>query len=224
VKFGSIRMHAAPTALLVVGAFLTSDVRPQRSLDLRAPLSDAVPDTFAGMGGRDVVLSAREAEVAGVSDYLFRTYGVDEARSDGFSIYVGYYASQTHGKTIHSPKNCLPGSGWEALASSPATIDLAAGQRATVNRYLLQNEGQRALVLYWYQGRGRVAHNEYAVKWYLLRDAALRRRSEEALVRIVVPVAASEEEAFALARDVAAELIPSVQGALPDAGRAEMGS
>jgi EpsI family protein len=87
----------------------------------------------------------------------------------------------------------------------------------TVNRYLLQNEGQRALVLYWYQGRGRVAHNEYAVKWDLLRDAALHRRSEEALVRVVVPVVESEGAAFELARSVASELIPFVQRALPDA-------
>lgn len=211
-------MHWAPVALLIVGALLTSDVRPQRSLDLRTPLSSAVPVKLVGFEGRDLELGERQAAVAGVSDYLLRTYGRDEAGSEWFSIYVGYYASQTHGKTIHSPKNCLPGSGWDALASSSATIEIAGGRSEIVNRYLIQNEGQRALVLYWYQGRGRVAHDEYAVKWDLLRDAALYRRSEEALVRIVVPVAASEEEAFARARDVAAQLIPSVQRALPEAG------
>lgn len=209
-------MHWAPVALLIVGALLTSDVRPQRSLDLRTPLPGAVPVELVGFEGRDLELSDREASVAGVSDYLLRTYGQDETGAGWFTIYVGYYASQTHGRTIHSPKNCLPGSGWDALASSLATVEVEGGRSEIVNRYLIQNEGQRALVLYWYQGRGRVAHNEYAVKWDLLRDAALHRRSEEALVRIVVPVYASEEEAFARARDVAAQLIPSVQRALPE--------
>lgn len=216
MRAGSIHRHWPPVALLVFGAVLASDVRPQRSLDLKVPLPNAIPVSFAGLEGRDLSLSEREAAVAGVSDYLLRAYGHDEQGADGFSIYVGYYAAQTNGRTIHSPKNCLPGSGWEALASSTATVEIAGGGSAKVNRYLLQNEGQRALVLYWYQGRGRVAHNEYIVKWDLLRDAALSRRSEEALVRIVVPVTESEEAAFELARSVAAELIPSVDLALPD--------
>ena len=41
-------------------------------------------------------------------------------------------------------------------------------------------------------------------------DAALKQRSEEALVRIVVPVTEGERAARA-----AAEVIPSVDGALP---------
>ncbi len=86
-----------------------------------------------------------------------------------------------------------------------------------VNRYLLQNGDQRALVLYWYQGRGRVQASEYMVKWDLLRDAALRHRSDEALVRIVVPLVGTgvEEDSFALARSVAEELVPALNKALP---------
>jgi EpsI family protein len=127
---------------------------------------------------------------------------------------VGYYDSQTQGKTIHSPKNCLPGSGWEALASSEVNIDTPAGP-VRVNRYLLQNNEAQALVLYWYQGRGRVESNEYVVKWDLLRDAALRQRSDEALVRVVVPVTDGEERAFQVAAQAASLLVPAVYGALP---------
>ena len=70
-----------------------------------------------------------------------------------------------------------------------------------VNRYELQNGSQPALVFYWYQGRGRVEANEYRVKWELLRDAALQRRSDEALVRIVVNLAdpGTEDDALRLA-------------------------
>jgi EpsI family protein len=200
---------------LLIGAALTSDIRPQRSFDLRAPLPSAIPLELLGFGGRDLQLTDQEAAVAGVSDYLFRAYGNEGSSSGGFSVYVGYYAAQTGGRTIHSPKNCLPGSGWQALAATSALVLGVDGKSSTVNRYLLQNEGQRALVLYWYQGRGRVAHNEYAVKWDLLRDAALSRRSEEALVRIVVPVTGSQESAFELARSIAAELIPALERALP---------
>jgi EpsI family protein len=132
-----------------------------------------------------------------------------------FSLYVGYYESQAQGNTIHSPKNCLPGAGWEAISSEARSLSLE-DRTVTVNRYILQNEGERALVLYWYQGRGRIAHDEYRVKLDLLKDAALHRRSDEALVRIVVPVLNGDDDAAeALAVNAAQVAIPSIELALP---------
>ena len=68
---------------------------------------------------------------------------------------------------------------------------------------------------YWYQGRGHVEANEYRVKWNLLVDAALRRRSDEALARVVVPITDSEAAAEAVATRVASMLVPSLAKALP---------
>src|SRR5690606_33890087 len=98
-----------------------------------------------------------EVAAAGVSNYLRRVFPAAAAQ---FEIYVGYYEHQTQGRSIHSPKNCLPGSGWEALQQRTTDVP-GAGASYTVNRYLLQNKEQRALVFYWYQGRGRVAASEY---------------------------------------------------------------
>ena len=205
-----------PAVVLVVGAVLaTAGVKAQRALPLRVPLAATVPAQMEGFLGRDLPMSEEEAQAVGVTSYLSRVYGAaDSSRGAGFTIYVGYYDRQTQGRTIHSPKNCLPGSGWEPLASRPETVTTSGGL-VTVNRYLLQNGQQQALVLYWYQGRGRVAWNEYAVKWDLLRDAALRRRSDEALVRIVVPVTTTAADAALLAARVATTLVPAVFAALP---------
>ena len=172
---------------------------------------------IAGAVGTDIRLSDAEVRVAGVTAYLMRSYQSRDSAAFvalPFSVYVGYYDSQMQGKTIHSPKNCLPGAGWEALASTTIALETATGT-VTVNRYLLQNGDTQALVLYWYQGRGRVAWNEYLVKWDLLRDAALRRRSDEALVRIVVPVRTTESDAAALGTRVARSVVPAVFEALP---------
>jgi len=215
----------ALAGVLVVGAVGTSKVLDQRIYPLRAPLETAVPALFATLPSEDVELSDIEVEVAGVTDYLMRVYqrtgteaAADAAGAPWMSVYVGFYESQTRGKTIHSPKNCMPGSGWEALASRTVAIQLPGGGQVEVNRYLLVNEGQRVLVLYWYQGRGRVVASEYRAKWDLLRDASLRRRSDEALVRIVVPVVGGDEEdAFAAARDLARRLLPTLSEALPAA-------
>ena len=158
-----------------------------------------------------------------MTDYVFRTFGPDSATA--FSLYVGYYQRQAAGKSIHSPRNCLPGAGWQTVESGKAVVD-AGGTPVTVNRYILANGSSQALVYYWYQGRGRVAHNEYTVKWDLLRDAIARGRSEEALVRIVVPIRRSPgyttaawrariSEAEATAQAAAGEMIPRLEAALP---------
>jgi EpsI family protein len=104
-----------------------------------------------------------------------------------FTTFVSYYDKQTQGKTIHSPRNCLPGAGWEVVSGGLHDVSSSSGVVA-VNRFLLRNGASTAVAYYWYQGRGRVTANEYRVKWNLLRDAALHGRTEEALVRLVVPV------------------------------------
>ncbi len=213
----------APAILLAVGAALTLGSGVQRTLELRQPLAGVVPDTILGLRGIDVKIAPEERKIAGMTNYLFRVYAAAPARGQesvpaAFTIYIGYYDRQAQGSSIHSPKNCLPGAGWEPLESHERSVETAAG-RVTVNEYILQNTGAQAqaVVLYWYQGRGRVMANEYGVKLDMLRDAALRHRTDEALVRVVVPVlpgdsrSAAAERAFAVAR----VLVPAAYRALP---------
>jgi EpsI family protein len=100
------------------------------------------------------------------------------------------------------------------VSASEERLATAAGA-VPVNRYMLVNEHRRALVYYWYQGRGRVEGNEYRVKFQLLRDSALRGRSDEALVRVVVPVVTTDSAAARLGRRVSTELVPEVFRVLP---------
>jgi len=207
----SSRQRWVPAAVLASGVLLLQTVGRQRPMPLAQPLS-TLPTAFEGFSGQDVPVTKDEQRVAGMSSYVSRVYATDSTVA--FSLYVGYYESQTQGKTIHSPKNCLPGAGWEPVSASQIRLPLAGGS-VPVNRYLIAKKEQRALVYYWYQGRGRVSANEYRVKWELLRDASLKHRTDEALVRIVVPVWTTEEDAEQLARRVAFWLVPSVYHLLP---------
>ena len=201
-----------PAAILGFGCLLLGAGHTQQvAMPLGASLA-TLPRQIDGYQGTDRTISDAERRVAGVSSYLFRGFSRDSAVA--FSVYVGYYDRQTQGKTIHSPKNCLPGAGWEVVAATEERLDLGS-RTVPVNRYTLVNGGSKAVVYYWYQGRGRVESNEYRVKLQLLRDSALRGRTEEALVRVVVPVGDSEEAAAALARRVSATLVPEVFRVLP---------
>jgi len=208
-----------PGLVMGLGSLFTVGIDGQRSLQLRQSLTTTVPQVIAGQQGRDLEISKAERNVAGMSSYVMRVYSPGGNTGDqvkaAFSVYVGYYPEQMRGRSIHSPKNCLPGSGWEALTSRPVAVQTATGV-VMVNQYILQRGKQRAVVLYWYQGRGRLEANEYRVKWNLLRDAAIKRRSDEALVRVVVPAGPNQGDPYKTAAQVASVLVPAVANALPE--------
>ncbi len=217
----SIRSYA-PAIILAVGAIFVWSGRGQREVPLAGRL-DSVLSSVSGYGIRDQKITNEERRVAGMSDYVARVYSRDTLVA--FTTLVSYYDRQTRGQSIHSPKNCLPGAGWEVLSSGTDVVS-SNGSSHVVNRYILKNGRSRAVVYYWYQGRGRVVASEYAVKWNLLTDAAFRGHTEEALVRVVVPVRApagsvqtgaepSFADASALAKTISGRLITEVDRVLP---------
>lgn len=162
-------------------------------------------------------------EVLGVDDYITRVYSdaaaapLPRARHQ-IGLYVGYYESQRQGDTIHSPMNCLPGAGWQPLEATSLPIDVGDGRRIDVNRVVVAKGESRQLVLYWYQGRGRVVASEYLSKAYLIWDAAARRRSDGALVRVISPMLRTEDAPAAERRATAftQALFPHLHRFLPD--------
>jgi len=200
---------------MAAGFLLVQTSATQRSMPLRRPLADVVPAAIDGYAGSVLDIDDNEAAVAGMTTYLSRTYRSESATIPFFTLYVGYYESQTQGRTIHSPRNCLPGAGWEALRFETESVETAAGP-IRVARYLVQRGERRALVLYWYQGRGRVESGEYAVKYQLLRDAALHGRTEEALVRVMVPIGESAAASMDLAGAVTRVVVPALFESLPE--------
>ncbi len=203
-----------PAGILAAGCVVNSTMVARRatSTPLRHSVSLVAP-SLLGARGTDDTVDTEQRQVAGMSSYVLREYA--PAGYLPFSVYVGYYDEQHQGKTIHSPRNCLPGAGWEQVDAGAMTIATPNGP-VTVNRYRVANGKTQALVYYWYQGRGRVAHNELRVKFELLRDAIVRGRTEEALVRIVA-VLKNDDSAAAdsVARAVAPTLVHDVYAALP---------
>ncbi len=212
-----------PAFLFLVGCGFIWNMRSQAAMPLAAPLSGILADV-PGYSVTEQRLSDDERRVAGMSTYIARSYARDSVPA--FTTFVSYYERQTQGKTIHSPRNCLPGAGWEVLTAGTAVLDVG-GAKYVVNRYSLKNGPATAIAYYWYQGRGRVVANEYTVKWNLLRDAALAGHTEESLVRVVAWVnplgkqlSAAEQAketmaADALGSEIAKKLIVEVARSLP---------
>ncbi len=203
-------------ALLVIAVVVSMRVYTAHAdIDRPAPRVSLanVPLHIGEWRGRDdVPLTPEMVEAAGVDDYVNRLYVTPSRRA--VSLYIGYYASQRQGDTIHSPQNCLPGAGWQPVASARRAFSTPAAT-VEVNDVLIQKGLDRAEVLYWYQGRGHTIASEYANKLWLMLDAARLHRTDGALVRIIAPVAGDPERARADAAAFAAALLPHLSREVP---------
>lgn len=154
--------------------------------------------------GQELGLAEDVLEKLQVSDYMMRVYVPandlnqdEEAVQNGHvSLYVGFYQSQRTGATYHSPKNCLPGAGWQIAESKTVPISLADGSVITINKVMIQKGLERQIILYWYHDRGRIIASEYWAKAWMVWDAMSINRTDGALVRISVPVVTDSEQAF----------------------------
>lgn len=181
-----------------------------------APVSraelNALPLEIAEWRGRDMAPFPDDiVATLGVDDYVNRQY---IRHGLPVSVYVGYYGNQRSGDTIHSPQNCLPGAGWLPVASGLHRI--GDGDTAVaVNRYEIAKGLNRQMVLYWYQGRGRVVAGEYANKAWLMLDAARSGRSNGGIVRLIGPVTTTPEAALHELSAFAEKLLPHLPRYLP---------
>jgi EpsI family protein len=173
------------------------------------PLS-RMPSVIEGLVAQDLPLEEDVLAVLGKGDFLNRIYSVPTASAISaqpssvypVSLFIGYFATQRTGQSIHSPQHCLPGAGWTFESSRYASLEDIQGKRFNVGEYVINNGESRQFVIYWYQAHGRSIANEYKAKAYMLADAIRFNRTDGALVRVITPISSSEQVADARKRAV----------------------
>ena len=229
IAAGSLTRMLVLSGCLVVSALWLERATKSEATPLRAPLAD-FPMNLTGWKGQSAGdLEPKILAVLGASEYLNRVYTAGAGAPD-VGLYVGYYKSQRQGESMHSPMNCLPGSGWQPVASGRATIAIPPDSAVTaglgsvassieVNRYVVQKGLDKLLVLYWYQSHGRVVASEYWGRIYMVADAVRLNRTDGALIRVVVPIADSvpsgEERAERTGLDFVRAMFPLLGRHLP---------
>jgi EpsI family protein len=205
------RALLAATLIVLAGIYARGAAGPEHAPE-RAPLVMA-PNTVGAWRGQEALPLADDVVAQlGVDDYINRRYTA--AGSTPIAVYVGYYASQRQGDTIHSPQNCLPGAGWQPVFSDRSTVE-AGNRTVPVNRFVIQKGLDRQAVYYWYQGRGRVVADEFVNKGWLMLDAARLRRTDGGLVRLITPIESTPDAAFASLSAFSAALFPHLSAHLP---------
>jgi exosortase D (VPLPA-CTERM-specific) len=170
-------------ATLCASAFITNrvEVIPARSRFV------TFPTKISDWQGHPSLLDPQVERGLALDDYILSDF--TDLNGKVVNLYVAYYASQ-HGGKYHSPLVCIPGDGWSISTFRRTSY----GADRPINRALIERNGVRQLVYYWYQERGRQIASEYWSRWYLLYDAIMMDRSDGALVRVITPIASDESD------------------------------
>ena len=202
------------TLALVVHAVLFYTLSHGEAVLLVRPLAEFPKDVDRWHMVQEGVIDEETMRVLRADDYLTRDYASNSERVP-INLYVAFFRTQRTGQTPHSPKNCLPGSGW--VPSSSSIVDVAVPGRGSIqaNQYIVSRGPARDVVLYWYQSHGRVVASEYLAKIYVVADALRYNRTDTSLVRIVVPVTSTDDDAIRVAREFAASFFGPLAQFLP---------
>ena len=191
----SRRVRLVVSCALLAATLLVLQFRSAgEAIPLRKSL-DTFPSAVGDWRARDAAsLEPEIVNLLKVNDYVMQRYVDGGGRT--LWLYIAYWATQRKGGAqIHSPQNCLPGSGWEPVEASKLVVPLgAAAPPITVNRYLIQKEGNRQVVLYWYHSQGKDVAGEVQAKIAMVWNAFLNNRTDGALIRISTPVQGSVSE------------------------------
>jgi EpsI family protein len=196
-------------AVLLAGAVGMGFLSHGESTPPARPLSEFPKDIGSYRTVAEFPFDQQTLKVLGVTDYVNRAY-FSPAQGD-LGLYIGYFRTQRTGATIHSPKNCLPGAGWQPTVSETYQLSIPDGRTVPVNLYVIRKDLDQQIVIYWYQSHGRVVASEYWGKFYMVEDAIRLNRTDAALVRITAPVRngnldAARAQAIAFAQQVAVDV------------------
>lgn len=211
------RLRYWTVVALLAGTVMLLYARPNRDqVPARMPLAQ-FPNAIAGWTGADQSIDQETLDVLGSGDFLSRIY-TQSGHTRPIDLFIGYFPTQRTGTSIHSPKHCLPGSGWVFESSSYVDLKDAEGKQHRVGEYVIANGEAKDFVIYWYQAHGHTAASEYVAKVYLITDAIRMNRTDGALVRVITPIGSMETLSDARSRveAFAAQLSPMLSGYIPN--------
>ena len=200
--------------LLISAAGLTTLLSHSERIKPNRPFSQ-FPLEIGPWRGVTSQMDEQVYNILGVEDYIMANFSKNTGQR--VNLYVGFYQSQSKGDLIHSPKNCMPGAGWNIAQSSVMPIDLPkSGKTIKIAKLLLANGGQKQVVYYWFQSRGRIINSEYMQKIWLVVDSITKNRTDGSFVRLIAPVIKDETAAEVLLTQFADDIFPTLNQFIPN--------
>ncbi len=201
--------------LIVAGGAFANFLRYSERMPDRATSFGDIPYTLSDYSGEERRFEAYNYDVLKADTTALRLYR--GPAGDTYWLFVAYFRSQKYGSQIHSPKHCLPGGGWRIDRLEPFALSLSASTVKEVNRLIIAEGENRQLMFYWFETRGGVIHNEFALKWDLMKNSLLLRPTDASIIRLTTPMVPGESIDAATNRAVTflRSFSPSIEQSLP---------
>jgi EpsI family protein len=164
---------------------------------------------------QDFPIEPETQAVLKADDTVTREYA-QTTTHDVAGLFIAFFKTQRFGQAPHSPKNCLPGSGWQPTDDRKLPVTVPGRDTPiVVNKYVVERGEHKSVVLYWYQSHSRAIASEYTAKFWLVVDAIRYRRSDTALVRVIVPVRGAVADSERTAIEFVQSMYPDLARQLP---------
>lgn len=203
-------------AVALVLALAATSMLQQRGKTIPSRMSFSVfPKLVGSWLGTQGALDEQSLNMLRLTDYVWGTYQ-SAAHSQSVDLLSTWYAVQTDGATPHSPNICLPGAGWEIVSLERTSVTLSNGAEVPLNRAVMERQGERMLAYYWFQQRGRLFANEFAMKWFIIQDSVTMNRADGGMVRLTTMLDGPDATGDARLQAFMAEIWPILPRFLPD--------
>ncbi|KPK31762.1 MAG: hypothetical protein AMK70_11815 [Nitrospira bacterium SG8_35_1] len=181
-------------------------------IPLKRPL-DSLPMQWKGWAGNDYFFDEIILDRLGVNEYMMREYRKENRK---VSMYIGYYGSQKKGSQIHSPKHCLPGSGWLILSEKEGSLTIKdVGEVHYVNAVYQKGE-DKEVFYYWYKMKDEYITNEYVLKLYMILNSLRYGRNDAAFIRLSGSFGENENNSMLTIKSFMQDFLPLLKDYLPD--------
>jgi EpsI family protein len=198
--------------LLLLATWASLQLQVRAAVPVARPLADFPKNWQKWRMTSQTRFSEDILKVLKPTDYLSRRYEEPNGRNIG--LYIGYHDGGRGSGKIHSPRHCLPGSGWQQESTERMEL---AGEKGGIRlvKAVYRKGDTRELFLYWFQVREKTMSDEYSLKLAEMTNAIRHGRRDAAFIRISVPFGGDEEEAAAVGVAFIRDFLPLIRGYLP---------
>ena len=194
-------------AAIAVGVYVVSEEDVIRAT--RPPNRDlgTLPMQIGSWKGSQLARNPDLFPDTGAAQTVTRLY--QDAEGNLLSLYAAVWMEYEI-MPAHPPAACYRGSGYQVVGEENVSLPLSDGTNPSVRLLLLEKEGQRVAVLYWYQSGQRQVGN------YWIRRTSWNVEGNQAgppLVKVMLQAAASDpSKARALLQSIAPPLFEWTRG------------
>ena len=196
-------------AILIITFGFTYAIRYMKPASAPMKELSSFPLELGQWQGKSDFIAKGTLDMLNPDQYFNATYVNSEGSR--VQLFFDYFAQNGSSGGVHSPRNCLPGSGWAILRSEQREININ-GHKIPASRFYLQLGKARQVMDFWYVTRRGETSNDYEFKLYTMMSSLMLQPTDVAFIRFV---ALDSPNGLSALDDFEKTFVPAIYGFLP---------